>query len=159
MYRSLGRLLVFALILPLPGCGGGQEEARDHYTVRGEVVALPSPAQNQLKLMHEEIPDFKDKHGEVKGMMPMTMPFPVDPDVSLAGIEPGDIVEVDFSVSWDPAGYSIHAIRELPEGTELDLDMMDHAGHDHSEHMAGDAAEVAEEAAESMREGHAPESH
>ncbi|MEQ9453316.1 MAG: copper-binding protein [Phycisphaeraceae bacterium] len=118
------------------------EAARiDTYTVRGQVVTLPTETNRQVQVAHEAIPGFKNKAGEVVGMSTMTMPFPVNDAISLDGVDQGDAIELVFSVNWQSADYTVTSITELPEGTELDLssaghDMShdDHSGHDHSGH-------------------------
>ncbi len=72
--------------------------AEDSYTfkVKGVVRALPGEgrAANEILVKHEEIPDYRDSSGEVVGMMAMTMPFYLAPQVSLKGIAEGDAVEL-----------------------------------------------------------------
>ena len=72
--------------------------AEDSYTfkVKGVVRALPGEgrAANEILVKHEEIPDYRDSSGEVVGMMAMTMPFYLAPQVSLKGVAEGDAVEL-----------------------------------------------------------------
>ncbi|WP_428386589.1 copper-binding protein [Mucisphaera sp.] len=143
--RLLATASLLVAISFLPGCGESTDapapeapavtDRVDTYTVRGQVVALPTPGNANMQIAHEAIPDFKNKAGEAVGMATMTMPFPVPADLPLEGVEPGDPVEVDFSVSWNPVAYVITRITELPADTELNLTPAhDHAGHDHSGH-------------------------
>lgn len=112
--------------LSLQGCsegGGGQatadagaEETGRSYTVRGLVRQVPVPDNpaKTLLIYHEPIPDFVNSEGYETGMMPMTMPFPPAPGVSLEGIAPGDWVEFTFRVDWtaEPP-FELTAIQPL----------------------------------------------
>ena len=114
------------LILGLIGVGGMGCSDKDGsgrtYTVRGQVIQLPDPANpgTGLTLNHEAVDQFVDRTGEVVGMDPMSMPFPVAKNLSLAGIQVGDVVEFKLYVDWggDPA-VEITGIRKLPAGTQL----------------------------------------
>ncbi len=92
------------------------------YTVRGQVVSLPT-ANDDLMVHHEAIPEYRSAAG--MGMDVMTMPFPLGEGISLDGIEPGDIVNLTFSVdyneNWSPTAYRLTMIEELPADTELDF--------------------------------------
>lgn len=128
--------LCLLAVLLLGACGGGEpaETGEDEaagpadqsYTVRGEVVAPPDRERRgvrQLRVRHEAIPDFVGFDGEVVGMASMTMPFPVAPDVSLEGVEPGDPVELTFEVRWEGSPpLRIVGLRKLPPGTALDFE-------------------------------------
>ncbi|VAX40290.1 hypothetical protein MNBD_PLANCTO03-1877, partial [hydrothermal vent metagenome] len=59
----------------------------------------------------------------VKGMMSMTMGFPIAEGVSLEGIAPGDIVEFTFVTTWGEQypTYEVTAITKLPADTELNF--------------------------------------
>jgi Cu/Ag efflux protein CusF len=121
---GVGTLAVAALAA-FAGCRGKAPVPHaDVYTVRGVVEKLPQadgPDKN-LYIHHQTIPDFRDEHGKVVGMMSMTMPFPVAAGVSLAGIAPGDPVEFTFTMSWGkPSGYQITRIEKLPPGTAVDF--------------------------------------
>lgn len=105
---------------------------RHAYTVRGKVVIIPSAERpiDDLQIKHEAIPDYKDREGVVfvnskgvKGMMSMTMGFPVAEGVSLEGIAPGDIVEFTFVTTWGEQypTYEVTAITKLPADTELNF--------------------------------------
>lgn len=122
--RAFRRTLFLLAVLSLAGCSGssGGEESGRTYTVRGQVTQLPDPGNpgTGLYLNHEAIDDFVSRDGEVVGMDPMTMSFPVDQEVSLEGIGVGDVVEVKLHVDWAEAGIAeIVEIRELPPGTKL----------------------------------------
>ncbi|MFG0273423.1 MAG: copper-binding protein [Phycisphaerales bacterium] len=138
MFARIARLaapvLLGAAFFACAGCGGA-ESADDapagdlvRYTVRGEVVALPSPDNpaSEMQIRHEPIPDFRSG-GEVVGMRAMTMPFPVGEGVSLEDIAIGDKVEVAFETRYSPdtrmvSSYEIVSITELPADTELVFD-------------------------------------
>lgn len=102
------------------------------YTVRGQIVSLPSADRpfEDLQIHHEAVPDFKDRDGNVtvsasgtRGMKAMTMPFPVAEGVSLDGIAVGDKVEFTFVYTWggESSGYEITEIKKLPADTELNF--------------------------------------
>ena len=65
-------------------------------TVVGVVKALPGSgrAANELLVKHEEIPNYRDSSGEVVGMMAMTMPFYLAPQVDISALKVGDKVEM-----------------------------------------------------------------
>jgi hypothetical protein len=128
--RTAAPLLVAAALLLCAGCGGGESADGPagevvRYTVRGQVVALPSPENPaaEFQVRHEPIPDFKSG-GQVVGMRAMTMPFPVGEDVSLDEIAIGDIIELTFETTYSPdtqmvESYRVVSITELPADTEL----------------------------------------
>jgi len=101
------------------------DTAQTHtYTVRARVVKLPSGPVDagEITLHHEEIPDFVGKDGSTTGMKSMIMPFPAGPGISFDGLEPNDVVEIDFAVNWERKPYyQITRIEPLPAGTTLDL--------------------------------------
>lgn len=110
------------------------------YTVRGQIARMPAEDGGQLKLHHEEIPQFVGYDGKVIGMGSMKMDFPLAKDVDLTGYNDGDKVAVTFVVTWDPARpYEITSITGLPADTTLDFEATpatqpahdDHAGHNH----------------------------
>jgi Cu/Ag efflux protein CusF len=114
-------LLIFATFV---SCTGKSSDAGRTYTTRGQVIQLPDPANpgTGLTLNHEAVDRFMDRQGEIVGMDPMSMPFPVSGDVSLEGLQVGDVVEFKLHVDWskEPAA-EITEIRELPAGTKLDF--------------------------------------
>jgi hypothetical protein len=123
-FRRTIPLLALLAIPGLTACQSKNPESGRIYTVRAQVVGLPDPANpgTGLTLNHEAIDEFVDRSGEVVGMDPMSMPFPVAEGVSLDGIEVGDVVEVELRVDWggDPE-VAITGVRELPRGTKLDF--------------------------------------
>lgn len=123
--RAFRRTLFLLAVLSLSGCSGrdGTGAGRT-YTVRGQVRQLPDPNNpaNGLYLNHEAIDDFVGRDGEVVGMDPMTMSFPVDEKVPLEGIGVGDVIEFRLHVDWGAGTEAeIVEIRELPPGTKLDF--------------------------------------
>lgn len=106
--------------------------ARHSYTVRGKVVTIPSAERpiDDLQIKHEAIPDFKNREGVVfenskgvKGMMSMTMGFPLAEGVSLGDIVPGDLIEFTFVTTWGEKypSYEVTKINALPAETELNF--------------------------------------
>jgi hypothetical protein len=119
------RLTVLLLILgTVVSCTGKGPDSGRTYTTRGQVIQLPDPANpaTGLTLNHEAVDQFMDRQGEIVGMDPMSMPFPVAKDVSLEGLQVSDVVEFDLHVDWsqEPAA-EITRIRKLPAGTKLDF--------------------------------------
>ena len=117
-------VLLLVLLVLGAGCADKGSGSGRTYTARGQVVQLPDPANpgTGLTLNHEAIDQFVDRQGELVGMDPMSMPFPVAQGVSLEGIQVSDIVEFKLHVDWsaEPAA-EITEIRELPAGTKLDF--------------------------------------
>jgi hypothetical protein len=70
---------------------------------------------------HEAIPEFVDRKGERSGMDSMTMPFEVAEEVPLAGVAPGDKVEMTFEVRWKDASLRVVRLTELPADADLRL--------------------------------------
>jgi hypothetical protein len=93
------------------------------YTVRGEVMAMPSGAGGELSVHHEAVPEFRDRQGKPEPMESMSMPFTVADGVSLTDVSPGDKVEMTFEVRWeaDPT-LRVVKLAELPAETTLALD-------------------------------------
>jgi hypothetical protein len=135
-----------AAVALLFGCSnhdqGAQQPAPTHnaatapvvhtYTVRGVVVTVPTAARplDDLEIRHEHIPDYKKRDGEVyvnakgvRGMVSMTMGFPVAEGVSLEGIAPGDKVRFVFVTTWGESypSYEVTEIEKLPPETELNF--------------------------------------
>jgi Cu/Ag efflux protein CusF len=92
------------------------------YTTRGRVEGLPSDGDNNVRIMHERIPDFVSREGKVIGMNAMQMPFAPAEGLALEGIDVGDKVEFTFEVRWKARPFSrLVRIAELPPETELDF--------------------------------------
>ena len=126
LFKSQAMRACAATLLLAAGCGGGtggKSGGRD-YTLRAQVAQAPDPANPAagLYLYHEAIDDWVSRDGKVEGMDPMTMPFPVAPDISLAGIAAGDKVEVTLHADWNAeTALQITRLRELPADTRLDF--------------------------------------
>lgn len=120
-FRWVVLCLIFGVLM---NCTGKGSDSGRTYTTRGQVVQLPDPANpgTGLTLNHEAVDQFMDRQGEIVGMDPMSMPFPVAKGVSLDGIQVGDVVEFKLHVDWnaEPAAQ-ITEVRELPAGTKLDF--------------------------------------
>ncbi len=92
------------------------------YATRGQVIEVPKDAKGELSVHHEAVPDFRDREGKPSHMDSMSMPFAVAPEVSLAGVAPGDKVEIAFEVRWNSQPtLLVVKLDELPESTALDL--------------------------------------
>jgi hypothetical protein len=115
-------VVVLAALLAACGAGGGRPAKGRTYTVRAQVIQLPAPGSRpgSLTVQHEAVDDFVGRDGQVEGMDPMAMPFPLAEGVSLAGVAAGDVVEMKLHVDWDaePA-VRITGVRKLPPGTRL----------------------------------------
>jgi Cu/Ag efflux protein CusF len=113
-----------ALLLLLAACTAAAPPVADGarvYTVRGEVVAPPSPvaAGTQVLVRHEAIDDFVDATGKVVGMDPMVMPFDVAPPVAAKDLAVGDKVEIRFTMDWKGPRLRVDRIERLPPETAL----------------------------------------
>jgi Cu/Ag efflux protein CusF len=113
---------IAVLLLILGSCSGKGSGSGQTYTTRGQVVQLPDPTNPGLTLNHEAIDQFMDRQGEIVGMDPMSMSYPVAKDLSLEEIQVGDVVEFKWHVDWnaEPA-VEIIEVRKLPAGTKLDF--------------------------------------
>ena len=94
----------------------------ESYRVRAQVRQLPAAgaARGEILVRHEAIPEFKNADGEVVGMEPMSMSFPLADLALVDGLAVGDRVEMSFDVSWHGGNpLSITAIEKLPADTRL----------------------------------------
>ena len=102
------------------------------YEVRGMVRKLPKQpkAGAEVRILHEEITDFRTETGEVVGMESMAMPFPVADAGLLEGVEVGDRVNFTFEVRWETDGYPLllTELAKLPEATRLTFELPSDAG-------------------------------
>ncbi len=111
-------VLLLALLTLAAGCGRG---GRD-YTVRGRVAQLPEAgnASSGFVISHQAVDDFVDRTGEVVGMDPMTMSFPLGPRVSLAGLAVNDPIEFTLHADWSAVPpVRITSLHKLPPGTPI----------------------------------------
>ena len=117
-------LLLLCILLPgITGCsGGGHEPAKGHdYTVRARVEEVPNRSSG-LYVTHEAIDDWVSRSGKVEGMSSMSMPFPIAPEVSVEGLQPGDVVEMKLHVDWEAdLAVQITGLRKLPADTRLEF--------------------------------------
>jgi len=109
------------LLLAAAGCRDSAPARIDRYTVRGEIARMPARQGDELSIRHEAIPAFKEKGGAVVGMEAMVMGFAVGKELSLAGLSPGDKVELTFTVNWARPALAIERLEKLPPGTALDF--------------------------------------
>ena len=123
-------MLGIVLALAVAACGGAPDgtdtalvevpRVVTTYTVRGQVVSLPTAPGEDIQLAHEAIHDLKDADGHVLGMDAMTMYFGVDSDLDLSELAVGDIVEFDLAVDWQADETAvITRVSKLPPETEL----------------------------------------
>ncbi|MEM6793479.1 MAG: copper-binding protein, partial [Acidobacteriota bacterium] len=169
------RALALAALL-MTACGDAPEESGAEaktYDTRGVVRQLPStegPGQ-ELILAHEEIPTFESIDGEIVGMKPMAMGFPVAAQELLEGLEVGDKVSFTLKVDWDGSPpLEITEMREIPRATQLgfektqaadgssDPSEMEHSGEENSgmDHSGmGHTGKQSSGQAESASEGEA----
>lgn len=132
-----GVVVLVASAVLLPGCGNPTEPvAAEIYSVRGEVVQLPSPDNpaSGFLVHHEPIAMFLDQNGQVAPMPEMTMEFPPAPELDLSQLNVGDKVQLTFEVSWSGPnkGWQATKIDVLLPDTPLEFakgSAMDHAGH------------------------------
>ena len=105
---------------PPPPAPAGPDQS---YSVRGEIVRLPDPAdpQHEIWIRHEAIPDFTSEEGAVVGMDAMTMPFALAEEIDLSAYEIGEKIRFTLEVRWadqaQPA--KVVAVEKLPADTEL----------------------------------------
>ncbi len=118
--RVLGLSLV--LILGLACAEPDPAPPDQSYTLNGEIYQLPEASSNEIYIRHEAIPHFVSSEGKVVGMKAMTMPFAMDPSLSLEGMEPETPVTFHLEVRWNgspPFLITSWEVRELEDtGTE-----------------------------------------
>jgi hypothetical protein len=119
--RTWAALLVALAVLVAACSRDTGRDGRD-YTVRGKVAMLPEPGNpaSGFAVAHQAIDNFVDRQGEVVGMDPMTMSFPLGPKVSLAGLALEDPVEFTLHVDWSATPpVRITSLKKLPPGTPI----------------------------------------
>ena len=113
-------ILICLAVLLAAGCGRPRGQ---NYTVRAEVVELPSAANGNLFVLHHEAIDgFVTRDGKAEGMDSMTMPFLVAKKVPLTDIQPGDKVEVLLHVDWQAAERAVEIIGLRKHSPNLRLE-------------------------------------
>jgi hypothetical protein len=112
-------VIAAALSIACVGASGvGFADEVYHYTVRGEVRALPGAghARNEIVVKHEAIPEYRDETGKVVGMDAMTMPFYLAPGVSADGLKVGDKVELSLESTVSPRFTErVTAVKKITE--------------------------------------------
>lgn len=94
------------------------------YVLRGVLEQLPRAGgqDHEIYVHHEPIADFRNDQGVVTGMPEMSMPFTVDPSVSLGNLVAGDKVQLTWQIRWQPQVQAmVTAIEKLPAGTEMNF--------------------------------------
>jgi Cu/Ag efflux protein CusF len=122
MRKALKPSLILICLAVLLAAGCRPQRGRN-YTVRAEVVELPSDANGHLFVLHHEAIDgFVSRDGKADGMDAMTMPFLVAKNVPLTEIRPGDKVEVLVHVDWqDDRAVEIIGLRKHSPDLHLEF--------------------------------------
>ena len=126
---SFGSILVLAVIIAV-GCSRQRTTAQlkatvsdaQTYVVRGEVISVPQAEKpgTQFIIKHEPIHNFRNAAGQMVGMGTMGMPFTPGTGVSLEGIKPGDKIEMNWVLQWQPEVKEyVKSVRKLPLETQL----------------------------------------
>ena len=115
---------VLSLVTLLSACGGEEEVPPDVYETRGMIRSLPDSEGGEVRILHEEIPEFRTMEGEVVGMESMSMGFPVGDLTLLEGVAVGDRVQFTFEVQWSGDGPPLRltALEALTAGERLDFE-------------------------------------
>ena len=122
MREALKSSLILVCLAVLLAAGCRPQRGRN-YTVRAEVVELPSDANGHLFVLHHEAIDgFVTRDGKAEGMDSMTMPFLVAKNVPLTEIRPNDKVEVLLHVDWQAAERAVEIIGLRKHSPDLHLD-------------------------------------
>jgi Cu/Ag efflux protein CusF len=122
MRETLKSSLVLVVCLAVLLAAGCRPQRGRNYTVRAEVVELPSDANGHLFVLHHEAIDgFVSRDGKAEGMDSMTMPFLVAKNVPLTQIRPGDKVEVLVHVDWQ-ADRAVEIIGLRKHSPDLHLE-------------------------------------
>ena len=103
-----------------PGASSAEADpnAPREYASRGRVKRLSAEGK-EIFIHHEAIPEFIGMGGNPEPMKSMTMPFPVDPQLTRE-IAIGDAIQFRFRIDWDGAKpLELIAIEKLPAETRL----------------------------------------
>ena len=81
-----------------------EKQTEFSYQIEGVVKGLPKEGgtTREILIKHEEIPDYRDRDGQIVGMHAMTMPFYLDSSISLSGISVGDKVKMTLKQQLEP---------------------------------------------------------
>jgi Cu/Ag efflux protein CusF len=122
MREALKSSLILVCLAVLLAAGCRPQRGRN-YSVRAEVVELPSNANGHLFVLHHEAVDnFVTRDGKADGMDSMTMPFLVGKNIPLTEIRPNDKVEVLLHVDWQAdRAVEITGLRKLSPDLHLDF--------------------------------------
>lgn len=119
--------------------------------ILGQIMSLPieGDPSTELKIHHEQIPDFKAKDGVVhvnaagiSGMQSMVMPFPLSTDTNTDGLAIGDKVKFTFQVNWGSASgpaWEITKIEKIDPTTEINFNNFIDDAMDAAEDAVDDA--------------------
>ena len=122
MREALKSSLILACLAVLLAAGCRPQRGQN-YTVRAEVVELPSDANGHLFVLHHEAIDgFVTRDGKAEGMDSMTMPFLVAKNIPLTEIRPGDKVEVLLHVDWQAPERAVEIIGLRKHSPDLHLE-------------------------------------
>ncbi len=104
----------------------------ERFTTRGRVVAVRA---TELEIRHERIESMRTALGKLEPMEPMTMVFAATTNASIAGIEVGDVVRIEFTANYRTRPpLHLVKIEKLPKDTPLELEA--HTPHTHEAHQA-----------------------
>lgn len=93
--------------------------AAERFTTRGRVVAVRA---TELEIRHERIESMRTALGKLEPMDPMTMVFAATTNASIAGIEVGDVVRIEFTANYKTRPpLHLVSIEKLPRDTPLEL--------------------------------------
>ena len=80
-----------------------KEKSNEHtYQTKGTIRSSLKGDPKMMRVEHDPIPQFKNAQGQVVGMKSMTMPFQINPEISLNDLQAGDRIEFTFKVEWSP---------------------------------------------------------
>lgn len=112
------------LLVALCACSDRSNTPAAVYGVRAKVAEVTgSGADLRVVAVHEAIPAFKGRDGEVAEMPAMRMAFGVDPKLDSRGLKPGSQWELTFAVRWNQEPVLlITSAKPLPADVALAID-------------------------------------